>query len=228
MARVSRSTKSSSSIPMSAPKRPPYIIATNDVPEQVGSYANSDETLSAGRAIGKHAGLLALGLHVERLPPGTRTSWPHAEEQEEEFAFVLSGEVDCWIDGHTYRMIAGDLAAFPAGTGICHTFINNCRQDAVLLVGGETNKGRNRITYPKNPERASAIPWSRWWNNAPLRLMGPHDGLPDAMSVEARRKAVVDRNKIVNGASPRRKPKKRTAVTVKVRPPKSKKNQRNS
>jgi uncharacterized cupin superfamily protein len=215
MARVSRSAKATPT------KRPPFIIATTDVAEKIGSYPNSSEKLSAGRAIGKHAGLLALGLHVETLAPGTRTSWPHAEELEEEFAFVLFGEVDCWIDGNIYPMTTGDLAAFPAGTGICHTFINNSKQDAVLLVGGEANKATSRIVYAKNPERASAVTWSRWWSNVPLRLMGQHDGLPDAMSVAARRKATKDRKNIVNGKATRRKSKKRATITVKVRSPKS-------
>ena len=34
-------------------------------------------------------------------------------------------------------MVAGDLAAFPAGTGISHCFINNSGREVLLLVGGE-------------------------------------------------------------------------------------------
>jgi uncharacterized cupin superfamily protein len=166
--------------------RPPFIVRGSDVPEIVGSYPNSSEQLSAGRAIGRAAGLLRIGLHIERLPSGTRTSWPHAESLEEEFAFVLDGEVDCWIDGTVHRMTAGDLAAFPAGTGISHTFINNSDREAILLVGGEANKSDNRIVYPLAPQRAKQLPWSRWWHDAPLRLRGPHDGLPDARNASAR------------------------------------------
>jgi len=46
----------------------------------------------------------------------------------------LEGEVDAWIDGVVSRDAARDLAAFPAGTGICHCFINNSEQDALLMV----------------------------------------------------------------------------------------------
>src|SRR5262245_47145285 len=105
------------------PERPPFIVSTRDVPESPGNYPKSDEMLSHGRAIGKTAGLLRLALHVERLPPGHRTSYPHAEQNEEEFVYVLEGEVQLWIDGHLHAMKPGDLAAFPAGTGICHTVI---------------------------------------------------------------------------------------------------------
>jgi len=161
-----------------AMERPPFIIASESVAEEPGKYPGSDEVLSHGRAIGRAAGLLAIGLHLERLEPGQRTSYPHAEEKEEEFVFVLEGEVDAWIDGHLHRMVAGDLAAFPAGTGICHTIINNGSTEARLLVGGERTKARNRIYYPLNQERRADMPWSHWWDDIPARHLGPHDGRP--------------------------------------------------
>jgi uncharacterized cupin superfamily protein len=160
-------------------KRPPFLISTADVPEDPpGRYSGSEEELSIGRAIGKAAGLVRIGLHLERLPPGRRTSWPHAEEDEEEFVYVLEGEVDAWIDGELHRMKAGDLAAFPAGTGIAHTFINDGDREALLLVGGEASKPHNRIVYPKNLERREAMGSERWWEGAPTRPLGPHDGKP--------------------------------------------------
>ena len=161
--------------------RPPFLIASSDVAETTHSYPGSDEKLAYGRAIGQVAGLLKIGLHLERLEPGQRTSWPHAEEKEEEFVFVLEGEVDAWVDGHLYPMRAGDLAAFPAGTGICHTFINNGERDATLLVGGERTRSDNRIYYPLHPGRQNDMPWSHWWRDIPVREQGPHDGLPDAL-----------------------------------------------
>ena len=159
-------------------ERPPFIITGTDVPEDIGRYPGSDETFSGGRPIGKAAGLLRIGLHLERLPPGHRLSLPHAEEKEEEFVYVIAGEVDAWIDGQLHRMRAGDLAAFPAGTGICHTFINNGDREAVLLGGGERTKSDNRIFYPLNPERRGQMPWSEWWHDIPLRPQGPHAGKP--------------------------------------------------
>jgi uncharacterized cupin superfamily protein len=160
-------------------QRPPFIVSAEDVPEKPGKYPNSDEITAYGRAIGKAAGLLKIGLHLDRLEPGHRTSYPHAEEKEEEFVFVLDGEVDAWIDGHLHRMQAGDLAAFPAGTGICHTFINNADRTAKLLVGGEAARSDNRIYYPLNAERRGDMPWSHWWDDTPRREHGPHDGKPD-------------------------------------------------
>jgi uncharacterized cupin superfamily protein len=123
---------------------------------------------------------------VVRVLPGERISYPHAESIEEEFVYVLDGEVDAWVDGNLYRMQVGDLAAFPAGTGICHTFLNNGDREARLLVGGEGNKPDNRITYPLHPHRRGDMPWSQWWDDAPARQQGPHDGKPDAVRAKER------------------------------------------
>jgi uncharacterized cupin superfamily protein len=160
--------------------RPPFIVSSRDLPETTHVYPNSTEGMGPLRRVGREAGLVRIGVNLQRLPPGVRSSWPHAEENEEEFVYVLEGEVDAWIDGHLHRMIAGDLAAFPAGTGICHCFLNNGDREALLLVGGEAAKPDSRILYPLNPSRRGDLPPSDWWNDAPARSLGPHDALPEA------------------------------------------------
>ena len=66
------------------PKRPPFIVAAPSVQETRHRYPNSDEYTGSARAIGKAAGLLKIGVNLVRLAPGERSSWPHAEEKEEE------------------------------------------------------------------------------------------------------------------------------------------------
>ena len=166
--------------------RPPFILSASEVPEHAHVYPRSTEQMGPVRRVGNVAGLLRIGINLQRLPPGTRSSWPHAEENEEEFVYLIDGEVDAWIDGNVYRMVAGDLAAFPAGTGICHCFINNNDREALLLVGGEASKPGSRIFYPLNPSRRSDMKSSDWWEDVPRRELGPHDGLPDAMRSERR------------------------------------------
>ena len=159
--------------------RPSFILSSGQVPESTHVYPQSTEQMRPTRRVGKAAGLLRIGVNVQRLPPGTRSSWPHAEEGEEEFVYVIDGEVDAWIDGNVHKMSAGDLAAFPAGTGISHCFINDGDREALLLVGGEAPKPGNRIFYPLNPSRRSDMNSSDWWDDVPRRELGPHDGLPD-------------------------------------------------
>ncbi len=142
------------------------------------SYPNSTERFAFGAAFSDKFNLMRLGVHHERLAPGRRLSWPHAEADEEEFVYVIEGTPDLWLDGHLKRLRPGDGAGFPSGTGIAHTFINNTTQDVRLLVVGEATRTRSRIDYPLNPKRNAEI-GERQWKDKPKQPLGPHDGLPD-------------------------------------------------
>jgi len=150
-------------------------------------YKGDDELMAIGAPFGRHFGLTRIGIHHERLPPGRRTSYPHAESHEEEFVYVIEGTPDAWLDGVLHRLRPGDAVGFPAGTGQCHSFINNTDSEVRLLVVGETPKPENRIYYPRNPERKPMR--TDWWDDVPQRPMGDHDGLPD--QVRARRAGKV-------------------------------------
>ncbi|MFB9951542.1 cupin domain-containing protein [Rhizobium puerariae] len=140
-------------------------------------YRGDDELMGFGAALGRHFGLTRLGIHHHRLPPGRRTSFPHAESLEEEFVHVIEGTPDVWLDGELHRLKPGDSVGFPAGTGLAHTFINNTQAEIRLLVVGETEKPENRIVYPRNLDMQPVR--SDWWNDAPVRPLGAHDGMPD-------------------------------------------------
>ena len=142
------------------------------------NYPNSDERFAFGAAFSERFKLMRLGIHHERLPPGRRVSWPHAEADEEEFVYVIEGTLDLWLDGHLRHLKPGDGVGFPAGTGIAHTFINNSDSDVRLLVVGEASRERSRIDYPLHPRRNAEI-GERHWKDKPERKLGPHNGLPD-------------------------------------------------
>ena len=93
---------------------------------------------------------------------------------EEEFVFVVAGEPDAWIDGVLHALEPGDSVGFPAGTGICHTFLNNTAEEVRLLVIGEKPKPENKIAYPLN--RAAQDRREDGWSDWPERPLGPHDG----------------------------------------------------
>lgn len=142
-------------------------------------FSGTDELRSINASFGAHFGLQRLGIHHERLPPGRRTSFPHAESAEEEFVYVLEGEPDVWLDGRLHRLKPGDGVGFPAGTGLAHSFLNNTDADVRLLVVGETAKAENRIIYPVNLERKALR--DDWWDDVPDRVLGDHDGMPDRL-----------------------------------------------
>jgi uncharacterized cupin superfamily protein len=168
-------------------KRPPFIIAAASCAETSHKYPNSDEHTGHHRGIGRAAGLQKIGVNLTRLLPGERSSWPHAEEKEEEFVYVLEGEVAAWIDGVLHAMRPGDFAAFPSGTGISHCFLNNSEHEVLLLVGGEASKRDNRIYYPLHPQRRNDLPSSEWWDDVPKHRLGTHDGMPDALRRQKRK-----------------------------------------
>lgn len=163
--------------------RPEFIKNYKEIQEPDHSCyksSNSDELLSIGSPFGKTFGLKRLGIHHELLPPGRRTSWPHAEKTEEEFAYVIEGRPQVWIDGNLYQLEPGDGVGFPPGTGISHTFINNTDSNVRLLVVGDTNRDDNKCFYPLHPKRNEDI-GDFCWKDVPQRNLGTHDGLPDKL-----------------------------------------------
>ena len=145
----------------------------------INHYEGSDELLSLSASFAYHFNLTRLGIHHERLKPGRRVSWPHAEADEEEFVYVIEGAPDLWVDGELKHLKEGDGVGFPSATGIAHTFINNTGKDVRLLVVGEPSRIRSRVHYPLHPKRNEEI-GERHWKINPPRPVGPHDGLPDA------------------------------------------------
>lgn len=168
---------------MSSNDRPSCIAHFSDIENPDNArYKNDDELLSIGSPFGRHFGLQRIGVHHVRVPPGRRTSFPHAESHEEEFVYVIDGAPDVWLDGKLHRLKPGDGVGFPAGSGQAHSFLNNTHDEVRLLVVGETAKPDNRIHYPRNPDRKPLR--DDWWDNPPPRALGPHDGLTDQRRAE--------------------------------------------
>jgi uncharacterized cupin superfamily protein len=156
-------------------KRPDFIAhwTTLENPKP-HIYRGDTEEMGFEASVGEKLGLTRIGIHHVRLPPGRRTSYPHAESAEEEFVFVIEGRPDAWIDGELHALEPGDSVAFPAGTGISHSFLNNTNDEVRLMVIGEKPKEENRITYPLNKEHEMKRPDR--WIDPPKRELGPHDG----------------------------------------------------
>ncbi|MEP7241927.1 MAG: cupin domain-containing protein [Devosia sp.] len=145
-------------------------------------YSGDDELMNINAPLGRHFGFKRLGIHHERLLPGRRTSYPHAESAEDEFVHVIEGTPDVWLDGVLHQLVPGDSVGFPAGTGETHSFLNNTESEVRLLVVGDTSRPENRIYYARNPERRALR--SDWWDDWPERPLGDHDGLTDKVRSE--------------------------------------------
>jgi uncharacterized cupin superfamily protein len=161
-------------------ERPPFVRNVTEFKLTGMKYPGDQEEMSLGATLSRSLGLSRIGVNYEILKPGTRTSWPHAEEVEEEFIFVLAGAPDLWVNGETFPLSPGDCVAFPPGTGIAHSFLNNSAEETRLLVIGERIEG-NRVFYPFRPEGWEGMPEAGRWTNPPRLEMGPHDGVPDKL-----------------------------------------------
>jgi uncharacterized cupin superfamily protein len=73
------------------------------------------------------------------LPPGGWSSQRHWHSHEDEFVYLLEGELVLVEDGCEAVLRAGDCATFPKGTGNGHHLINKSNSMAVYLEVGSRN-----------------------------------------------------------------------------------------
>ena len=99
------------------------------------------------RRLGPVAGLRNFGVNLTRIVPGGQSAARHAHSAQDEFVWVLEGEVVLESDGGAQMLAAGHCAGFPAGTGDAHRFVNHSDRDAVLLVVGDRTAG-DTVAYP--------------------------------------------------------------------------------
>lgn len=86
--------------------------------------------------LGDAGGLRDFGVNRMTLPPGGWSSQRHWHSHEDEFVFVLEGELVLVEDGGETPLRAGDAAAFPKGSGNGHHLQNRSAATAVYLEVG--------------------------------------------------------------------------------------------
>ena len=115
-------------------------IDIGTAPERKGSdYPPPFDAPCAERVrqrLGDVGGLTDFGVNLLHLPPGNCSSQRHWHSHEDEFVYVLQGEVTLIEDGGETVLRAGDCAAFPKGVGNGHQLINKSGAMAVCLEMG--------------------------------------------------------------------------------------------
>jgi len=86
--------------------------------------------------LGDAAGLTQFGVNLLTLDPGVWSSQRHWHEKEDEFIYVLSGEVVLATDQGVETLRAGDSAGFKAGVRDGHHLRNETKNSATILVVG--------------------------------------------------------------------------------------------
>src|SRR5260370_24740102 len=90
----------------------------------------------ARQRLGDAAGLTDFGVNLLRLPPGAWSSQRHWHSAEDEFVFIVEGEVVLVTDAGEELLRSGDCAGFKAGVKDGHHLQNQSARDALLLEVG--------------------------------------------------------------------------------------------
>jgi uncharacterized cupin superfamily protein len=91
--------------------------------------------------LGDAAGLTQFGVNLLRLPPGAWSSQRHWHTGEDEFVYVLEGQVVLVTDAGEEVLRAGDAAGFPANDHNGHCLQNRSGRDARVLEVGSRVTG---------------------------------------------------------------------------------------
>ncbi|WP_447910994.1 cupin domain-containing protein [Brevundimonas bullata] len=98
--------------------------------------------------LGDAVGLDQFGVNLLRLPAGAWSSQRHWHSAEDEFVWVVEGEVVLVEEDGETVLVAGDCAGFKAGVANGHRIENRSDREAVLLEVGSRRPAEDACDYP--------------------------------------------------------------------------------
>src|SRR5262252_3606174 len=126
-------------------------LAPADVTTQTSSgYPEPYRSRVAGRhrkRLGDAAGLKNFGVNLVTLDPRSESSMRHWHAKQDEFIFVLEGEVTLVTNAGRQRLSPGTAAGFPAGSADGHQLVNETNKPVVYLEIGDRTPG-DSASYP--------------------------------------------------------------------------------
>ena len=99
------------------------------------------------KRLGNAIGLDQFGVNLTTLKPGAASALRHWHEKEDEFVYILEGEVVLIEDDGECVLKAGDAAGFKANSRNGHQLVNRGSRDAIYLEVG-TRSRHERVDYP--------------------------------------------------------------------------------
>ena len=131
-------------------KLKPPAFDPKDLPEvSTTGYPEPYKSRVAGRhrrRLGDHAGLKNFGVNLTRLDPGAESSMRHWHAKQDEFIYVVEGEITLVTDAGRQRLGPGMAAGFPAGKADGHQLVNETKAPALYLEIGDRTPG-DSATY---------------------------------------------------------------------------------
>src|SRR5436309_15777575 len=113
-------------------ERMPKIDIAKATVSRTGLYPDPWGAVTEGReknALGDAAGLTQFGVNLTRLKPGAASALRHWHETEDEFIYVLQGEIMLIEDGATSVLLSCDVARFQPGVPYGHHLVNTSQRD---------------------------------------------------------------------------------------------------
>jgi len=101
----------------------------------------------AKRRLGEACGLTRFGVNLVTLGPGGQSALRHWHTLEDEFVYVVSGEIVLVTNAGEQTLSTGMCAGYPAGSRDGHHFINRSAQPVTYLEIGNRIEGDNAF-YP--------------------------------------------------------------------------------
>jgi uncharacterized cupin superfamily protein len=101
----------------------------------------------AKRRLGDACGITKFGVNLVTLAPGGQSALRHWHTLEDEFVYILSGEVVLISQEGEQILRTGMCAGYPAGTRDAHHFVNRSNAPAQYLEVGNRIDGDNAF-YP--------------------------------------------------------------------------------
>jgi uncharacterized cupin superfamily protein len=108
------------------------------------------------KALTQAAGLTQFGVNLTTLEPGASSSHRHWHANEDEFIYVLEGEMMLITDGGEQILKPGIAAGFPAGEADGHQLVNRSSKPVHYLEIG-TRAQNDQVTYSDVDMAASKV-----------------------------------------------------------------------
>ncbi len=99
------------------------------------------------RLLGNAAGITNFGVNLTELPPGSWSSQRHWHTKQDEFIYVVEGEITLVTDAGETLLKPGMCAGFPAGRPDGHHLINKSSRTAKYLEIGDRTQD-DAAEYP--------------------------------------------------------------------------------
>lgn len=105
------------------------------------------------RKLGDFFGLTRYGVNLTELAPGAISALQHHHSCQDEFIYVVQGQVTLILGAQEYVLDPGDCVGFKAGAGVAHQLVNRSAALVGYLEIGDRTVG-DEVSYPHDDLKA--------------------------------------------------------------------------